>query len=138
MLDVWRNVLMVWMRGLEGWIIGMGLRIVPVEFLFPVPHFIAIPIDQHWQPPKHQPFSNHKTDLCVKPDLARYTRQECPLSRECQCGMLNTRKGLSQGIQKQFVIIWCAERIVHAATRINSERVCICGCICCTSSRYSA
>jgi hypothetical protein len=44
MLDVWRDVFVMGMRALKAGIVWMRLRIVPIQFAFTLPDFIAIPV----------------------------------------------------------------------------------------------
>lgn len=69
MLNVWINVLVVGMAAGERWIVGVFLRIIPIELLRFSPNFIAITFDNGIL--KVNPFFDKETDIVFKKDLAR-------------------------------------------------------------------
>jgi hypothetical protein len=83
MLDVWRNVLVMGMSALEKWVIGMRLRIIPIQFPVAVPDFIAVPIDYYRQTIIDEPFAYYQPNVVIKEKLTRNSGQRYTASNEC-------------------------------------------------------
>jgi hypothetical protein len=88
-LYIRRNVLVVGMGALEARLIGMRLRVVPVQLFFSLPDFVAVPLDQNRQAIKDEPFENHKANLVSEEDLARDPCKRMSSTNECKGGTMN-------------------------------------------------
>lgn len=75
MLDVWRNVLVMGMSALEKWVIGVRLRVIPIQFLVVSPDFIAVLIDYHRQTIIDEPFAHYQSNSVIKEKLTRDSGQ---------------------------------------------------------------
>jgi hypothetical protein len=65
-LDVGRNMLVVWMCALQIRVVRMRLRIVPVELAFSLPDLIAVAVDQSRQAIEHQALTDYQANVLVE------------------------------------------------------------------------
>lgn len=136
--DVWRHVFVMWVCTLEARFIGMWLRIIPVQQISIFPNFIAVPVDDHRQVGIDEPFANDQPIPICKENFSRYSGQRNAVTGDCQCRALNPCKGCGYRIDKKLIVIDGTQCIVHAATRMISDRPIRCVRKRSTSLRYSA
>jgi len=49
MLDIGRDMFVMGMSALQIWIVGVRLRVVPIEFVFALPDFVTVLVNHGWR-----------------------------------------------------------------------------------------
>src|SRR5262245_40802610 len=101
MFDIGRNMFMMWMCDLKCWVIGMGLRIVPIQLLVGLPGFVAIAIDDHREAIKRESFTDDQTDISIEIELAGDPRQCCTVAHKDQGRATNRGKLFGKRVDEQ-------------------------------------
>ena len=73
MFDIWGNVFVVGMGALQSGVIGMWLRIVPIQLLTTAPNLVTIRIYHDGQTVIDKSLTNDQPDVVIKVKLARYS-----------------------------------------------------------------
>lgn len=69
MFDIWRNMLVVRLCTLQGWIVRMWLWIVPVQLVFALPNFVTILVYDRRQMVQNS-LANDQPDFVIKVQFA--------------------------------------------------------------------
>jgi hypothetical protein len=60
---------MVRMGALQRWLAWMWLRVVPIQFLFPLPYFVSVRVDNGRKPIIENPLSNDQMNIVIEVQL---------------------------------------------------------------------
>ena len=101
----------------------MRLGVIPVEFFLSLPDFVAVLIDDRWEPMIHNPFTNDETDVFVEVYLTRHACQGCATPHKMHRRATNRGKLLAKRIDKKFIVGRRREWMTYPATRINPARL---------------
>jgi hypothetical protein len=82
MFDVWWNVLVVRVGTLQVRLSRVRLGVIPIQFLFPAPDFVAILVQAKRKLMIQETLSHHQAKLVVKEQLSRHTSQCSPTANK--------------------------------------------------------
>ncbi len=78
LLNIRGNVFMMRVRALQHWLVGMRLRIVPVQLFVILPGLVSVPINDEGRAIIQQAFAGNQPDSVVKVQFARHHASELP------------------------------------------------------------
>ena len=61
----------------------MRLRVIPIQFLFALPHFIPVPVYHDGETIKYDTLTHDETEAVIKGEFTRYARQRRPPPHKC-------------------------------------------------------
>jgi len=111
MLNVWWDMLVMWMRTRKRCVARVCLGIIPIELLIIAPGFISVLLYHDCTAIKRQTLPDYDAVSTCKSDLARQGCHACAAPCDNQCGVDDRCNIMREAIDKLLVIMQGLEGI---------------------------
>ena len=113
MLYIRRNVFVMGMAWLQGRVVRVRLRIVPVQLLLATEDLIPVGVDHDRQSVIKQPLADNQINIPIKVQFSSNPGECGAAADESHCRVADGGKCFLKRIQKEFVIVRSTQRIYH-------------------------